>query len=263
MYRLIVCLSVVFSCLLGVGFVWAEELSSRDKEEAALAAFDEGAKAYFAKDYPRAIVHFQEALSFQESGFILYNLALAYARLDNLTEALVLTDRAASVGDLPAKAAARNDARGVGFGTVLISRGISETIVNIPATIEMASDVTPSSGLYALPMFSAPLFWVGVGSTAAGLISVSISLALASSANSGEEDYFTKPPGNQKLRIAAVEEINSDRSAGRGFLFVGVPLTLLGVSLVAYEWFGDAGSGSELSIDAGVDGLGLRYSSAF
>jgi hypothetical protein len=264
MYRLILCFCVAAcGCFLCLGSAWAADSSDADKEKAAIAAFDEGAKAYFAKDYPRAIVHFQEALSLQESGFILYNLALAYARLDNLGEALELTKRAADVGDLPAKAAARNDARGVGFGSVLDARVIAKDIFEVPEPL--ASLVGPENDTDWLsnPIFSTPLFWVGAGSAGAGLVGLTVSLALANSANSKEEDYLSNPPGSQKLRVTTVEEINSDRSAGRGFLLVGAPLTVLGLSLVAYEWFDNPEDGRQLSLDVDVDRFGFRYSSSF
>lgn len=90
--------------------------------------FRKGAEWYAQGDYAKAVVEFKFGHNLAPNAMFLYNMSLAYERLESFDEAIEVAQEARRMGGMPEEIARRNEARIVGFYTILSARGASRDI---------------------------------------------------------------------------------------------------------------------------------------
>lgn len=229
---------------------------SEDEIEKAQSHFTKGAEFYALGDYSKAIVEFIQGHNLAPNAMFLYNISLSYERLDNLKEARNAAVKAKGFDGMPDDVTVRNEARIASFGVALNAVDVAENSARVDPSANVAgkAETESSSGFGALG-------WSGAALTAIGAASLVFALVLNGQVEDDIEaidEARARNDFDEANRIA--DEVNSTRTTGLIFLFSGIGLATVGLSMVAWDLLDDEPSGAEaktsLLLGPSSDGTG-------
>lgn len=223
--------------------------SDEDRQRAE-ELYREGAQAYHTGDFSLAIMKFKSGNDLDPNPMFLYNIAVSYGRLGNVTEAYDYGTRAHE-GDLPREAAQKNTARLRSWKLAMRAEAIadatqSQTVAGCTSNSQCESgqqcDLESQQCVVAPPptvvtsAFPRLLGWSGIGLAAIGLGLTTGAIVLDMSLSS-DFDLLDEARADQDDaradRIAS--DIESTQSTGRILLFAGIGTVAVGTTLILFD----------------------------
>ena len=201
------------------------------KKAAADKLYTKGVEAVISKNYPRAIIHFQNGYNIDPDPKFLYNVSVCYGRLKDYKRGITFAQRVIGSDRSTPKLLAKATSRMRSFQTILAAQGAAVAIKDRPTEIVKPTDPKPKDGGFGT------VGWIGVAS--AGVGAALLGTAMFYSAGLGddiqqyEDDVRADPnPTRDQERF---DELESRQGTGQILLYSGAGLTALGVGLIVYE----------------------------
>lgn len=259
-----------------------------DRAKLARQHFDRGAQSFYKGDYANALLEFRKAYQYKEDATILYNMSLAYLKLDNLDGALEAAQRAKAKGGMPKKMQVRNDARirglGVAMSAVKVAGGIAEQKGRIaqdeqeqahqeqtqqqPPKEASTQAQPPEHGPGAAPNAQADqglgaLGWTGVSMSVVGAGLLAYAVVVDQQLGSDIDAYKASDAANYDDYR---QTISDKQTVGQIAMYSGAGLAAAGLTL----WIVDVAGGDEttqdsmaLEVSPGVDRQMVRLRWSF
>ncbi len=207
----------------------------------AEAHFRKGAEYYAAGEYAKAVVEFKFGHTLAPNAMFLYNMSLAYERLDSYEEAAQAATQADQMGGMPDEIAQRNRARMVAFRRIVAAGEAAEDFERLNAAVveneveepeETARLVeTRSDGVNTVGFIGLGLTAVGGGLALAGLMTN----------QSLDEDIATyesaAASGDRATYDTTRETIVGKQQRGKVFYAAGAGLAGIGLFLFVADAF--------------------------
>lgn len=114
-----------FLALLFLALPAAAQQPSPDDLKKAEEHFKKGAEWYVAGEYAKAIVEFKFGHRLAPNAMFLYNMSLAYERLQSYEEAAGVAQEARKMGGMPDEITVRNEARLTAFEVILDAQAVA------------------------------------------------------------------------------------------------------------------------------------------
>lgn len=213
-------------CLSNVAMAQTDD----ERKAAADKLYTKGVEAVISKNYPRAIIHFQNGYNIDPDPKFLYNVSVCYGRLKDYQKGITFAQRVIGADRSTPKLLAKATSRMRSFQTILAAQGTAVAIKDKPAVIKPI-DTKPKDGNFGT------VGWIGVAG--AGVGAALLGTAMFYSAGLGddiqqyEDDVRSDPnPTRDQKRF---DELESRQGTGQMLLYSGAGLTALGVGLIVYE----------------------------
>jgi tetratricopeptide (TPR) repeat protein len=214
----------------------AEAEPSREALERAGKHFQNGAEAYTAGNYSKAIVAFLKAYNEVPNALFLYNISLSYGKLGNVEDALAAARKARDGEGMDAQTANRNEARIAAYERWTVATETAADIVEAKARASAESTDEPPAQPNASAGAFGGLGWVGVGLMVAGGGLGTGSALIANGLREPIEDFEAAGrDGDAETYDELKTEIRSRQSVGKALLFAASGTAAIGLVLVLID----------------------------
>lgn len=221
----------------------ASSAFAQTKEEVKQAQqhFQKGAEWFAQGEYAKAVVEFMSGHALAPNAMFLYNVSLAYERLDNIPDALSAARKSKQFSGMPDEVKPRNEARIVAFELMLDAEQNAEDLQRAIAEAQEEEDATETTtepemvtrpdGIGVLGFAGIALATVGGGFAVGGLIT--------NAAINGEiEDYESAArTGDRESYADLRERIETRQRNGKIFYAVGAAAAGVGATLFVIDLF--------------------------
>lgn len=237
-------------------------------EVRAQELYESGARHYGDGEYEEALRDFKEANRIESHPILLYNIAFAYAKLGNYSEALKYSDVVGGAGRLSGRTLVKNAALGAAVRSIVRSEKVTVAISDRPEEErpKEATDEAPATYPRGGLPFETP-GWVGIGSSVLGTGFLAGSIVVdASLAGDFTQIESADDEGNQKEVQQLKSHIRDVQRRGKIMLYTGAGLTTLGAALLIVDLTGRSEARpirESMQIDFGFHGRGLRLGVSF
>jgi tetratricopeptide (TPR) repeat protein len=216
-------------------------------EKRAAELFEKGADYFLQDEYEKALDAFERAYDHHANPMILFNAAVAHARLGDYESALDVARRAQQ-SELPEQAATKNRARIAAWDRMLRSRvragridehaGRTRGPTGGPDGVQTPPESIPpqpSRGLSAVG-------WSGIGFSTVGLGLLGYTTYVEWSLEQDIEEYREAANENYSGRFSEKRETIRERQGrGRIALYAGLGAAAVGTGLLVWEWTSSSG----------------------
>lgn len=218
-------------------------LAAQEKSEQIKKAedhFKKGAEYYANGEYAKAVVEFKFGHQLAPNAMFLYNMSLAYERLESYDEAVQVASDAEKMGGMPDEIMARNSARLRGFRTILRGRDVADATAKLIAEAQTDQEgdgegdgevetITQPDGVTTLGYVGIGLTVVGGGFAVGGLMTnIAVNRDIAEfedAAASGDRTRY------EESRQAILDK----QPRGKLFYAVGAAAAGVGVTLLLID----------------------------
>lgn len=211
----------------------ANEPSAQDRAKAR-AYYKSGVDAFFNQEYALAITYFKRAYSLDPNAIVLYNIALAQAKLGNVEDAFEAAAQADEMGGLPPDTTVKNRARMAAFTVAIGGKRVTE-IINPPPKIDKDKKRREQSFVERIDTVG----WTGVGIAATGVVVMGVAGFMAVSLQSDIDEYERLKAQSDFVEANQLQaDIADQQETGQIILYSGAGLVGVGAAVFLYEALG-------------------------